>query len=153
MTGSIIPGAIDAIIATLNAGAPSFTVIDGPGATDAAISTAVFIGLNTTDSTDFIEAASTDQVWAWLGHDVRDETAYVHCLAEAWDGGSVMKVVRDQVFAIMTAVTDMLQSNANLTGTVLYVVGVRGGSYAQTQDAKGVLAQIRFDIQLRGRLS
>ena len=57
--GSVAPYAIDALIALLAGN--SFTVIDGPGATDDAIMSALFVGLNSTDSTDFIESAALDQ--------------------------------------------------------------------------------------------
>lgn len=155
--GSLIPQAIDAIISSLQG--QTFEVIDGPGMTEDAMKSALFVGLNNTDGLDFITAATSDEQWAFLGHNVRDETAQIHCLAEAWDGGADQRVARDTVFGTLTTVTSMLQANPQLSpngdtaqpGTVLWVQAIGSISFDQTQDANGAYARLGFDITLRGR--
>jgi len=157
--GSIAPAAIDALIAQLAGN--GFTVIDGPGATDASIQSALFIGLNSTDSIDFIESAALDQGWAWLGHNMRDENVTIHCLAQGWDGNADMKAARDAVFATLTALATLIQTDPSLgfkdapvAGiNLLQVTEVRAASFKQTQDEEGAIAQLSFDIQVRGRVS
>lgn len=157
--GSVAPYAIDALIALLAGN--SFTVIDGPGATDDAIMSALFVGLNSTDSTDFIESAALDQGWAWLGHNLRDENVTIHCLAQAWNGDGDMKAARNSVFESLTAVGALIQLDPSLGFVASPVVGVnllqvseiRAVSFKQTQDAQGAIAQLAFDVQVRGRVS
>jgi len=157
--GSIAPAAIDALIAQLTGN--GFTVIDGTGKTDDAIMSALFIGLNSTDPTDFIESAALDQTWPWLGHSMRDENVTVHCLAQSWNGDSDMKAARDAVFATLTAVATLIQADPSLgfkdtpvAGiNLLQVAEIRAASFKQTQDDTGAIAQLSFDIQFRGRVS
>jgi hypothetical protein len=157
MQGSMIPSVIDALISCLQG--QSFTVIDGPGNTDDNIRSALFVGLNNPDSPDVIGAAVSDEQWAWLGHDVRDETAQIHCLAEAWNGDADQKAARDTVFGTLTTVTTMIQNNPQLCpdndtskpGTVMWVQSIGSLSFDQTQDANGAYARLGFDITLRGR--
>lgn len=159
MTGSVVPVAIDALVAILSGG--SFTVIDGPGASDENYDSVLFIGVNSSDPTDFIEAAAIDQSWPWLGHQMRDEVSDIHCLASAWTGGTVMKTVRDLVFATFTAVGAAIQTDPSL-GTVatpitgvnlLQVTGLKAGNFKETQDQNGALAELSFDIAVKGRVS
>jgi len=158
--GSITPTAIDALIAKL--GGNGFTVIDGPGMTDDAIMSALFVGLNSTDGMDFIESAALDQGWAWLGHNLRDENVTIHCLAQAVSGDADMKAARDSVFATLTAVGTLMQSDPSLGLLAVPVAGInllqvteiRAASFKQTQDSeRGAIAQLSFDIQVRGRVS
>ncbi|HWU31447.1 MAG TPA: hypothetical protein VN108_01165 [Marmoricola sp.] len=157
--GSITPTAIDALIAKLAGN--GFQVIDGPGATDDSLQSALFVGLNSTDSTDFIESAALDQGWAWLGHNMRDENVSVHCLAQAWNGDGDMKAARDAAFATLTAVGALIQADPSLGLLAVPVEGInllqvseiRAASFKETQDEEGAIAQLSFDIQVRGRVS
>ena len=157
---SVVPTAIDKLVSILSA-VSGFTTFDGAGITDDAIDAALFIGWSDPDETGFDESAGLDQSWPWLGHTQRDETAQIHCVAMAWNGDADMQAVRNSVFATLAAVGTTMQADPSL-GTLaspvsgvnqMWVAGIRAGSFTQNQASDGAFARLRFDIEVRGRVS
>jgi hypothetical protein len=151
MTASITPAAIDALISVGNTA--GIFMVDGPGVTDESLTECIFVGMNDLDGDGYADSATLDQSWAYLGHNMRDETVSVHCLASAWNGQGNLKSARDRVFANLTLLTNAIQSDATLGGIVLQVVAIRAASLKVNQDENGAIANLIFDIELRGRVS
>jgi hypothetical protein len=151
MTASILPAAIDAVLTAGNSA--GVFMVDGPGITDENLTECVFVGMNDLDQQGYVNSATLDQNWAYLGHNMRDETVSIHCLASAWNGQGNIKSARDCVFANLTKLTDAIQTDPTLGGVVLQVVAVRAGSLNANQDENGAIVNLTFDIELRGRVS
>lgn len=155
-TGSAVPGFIDALVATFTAA--GLTTFDGPGITDDPVPVAVYVGLGDPDSDQIAEAASANQVWAWLGHSQRDEPITVHCRIVCWSGDSdpaAMKRERDAAFATFETIGAAMQADPTLGAPfVLNVTDVGGIRLYQVQDPEsGTRADIAFDVTCKARLS
>ena len=152
-TGSAIPAAIDALVASLTTLLPDVLVIDGMPVTDASVPKALCVGMRAVDPTGPDEAAVSNQQWANLGRNTRDETLSIHMLAAGWDGGGNQKRARDAAFDVVNALAGLIQTDPKLGGSVLVVTGVSDLTLSQCQYADGAVAYIPLDLTARARLS
>lgn len=160
MSGSIVPYAIDRLVAILGA-VSGLTVFDGPGVTDDAHMDVLCIGWTDPETTGMDEAATLNQSWPYLGHAQRDEVSDIHCVATAWNGDADMKAARDKVFSYLTAIGSAIEADPSLgfndapvAGIQLLVVaGITVGTFTQNQDDTGAIARIVFTIQIKGRVN
>lgn len=152
-TGSAIPAVIDALVDSLTTLLPDVLVIDGMPVTDASVAKALCVGMRSFDPTGPEEAATSDQTWAHLGHQVTDETLVVHMVAAGWDGGGNQKAARDAAASIVDGLADLIRSDPSLGDVVLYVEGVNSLSLTQCQYADGAVAYIPLDLACQARHS
>lgn len=147
---SAIPATIDALVALFRAA--GIETNDGPSVSDEPAPSVVLVG-ESPDPLNDSPVATGEQGWAWLGHNQRDETFEVSCVALAWNGDSDMRVARDAVFASMSAVAAAIQSDPRLGGAVLEVRGISSTSLYQRQSDMGAEASLPFTVSCRARLS
>lgn len=154
MTASTIPAVIDALIASFGTALGTSNVMDGPGVTDDTLTDYVLVGVADPDADSVAEAATSQQSWAWLGHQMRDETVVVHCVAVSWNGDGVAKTARDSVFSMVATVTTAIQNDPTYgVSGALYVQGVTSMSLHQLSDENGTIAFLPFDVTVRSRIS
>jgi len=157
---SAVPALLDALVAALTAALPAVTVYDGPGNTDDAPADYLLVGVPDPDSDSSEASVESTVEWASLGAKSRYETSTVWCAAISWTGDtpnpanpSVMKTVRDRVFATFAAVEQTLVADPSL-GDVARFGGI-GSTHRTMQNitADGTEAWVVFGLTFRARLS
>lgn len=153
MTGSAVPAAIDALVSICSDVLGEGFVSDGPWASDRYQPGIVLVGVSDIDAPGPDESVSSGQSWAWLGHQMMDETFAIHCTAVGWDDGEgVMKIARDRAFEVVGVLTAAIRSDPTLRGSVLMVSGVTSMRLRQNQMERGAVAYLPFDVECRARL-
>lgn len=157
MATSTIPAVIAYLVATftqastLGQASPPVRVYDGPTTTGEAAQLVLWVGIEDPDSDDPQQAAITEQTWAGLGAQRRDELLTVNCVAEAWDGADALPNTRDAAYGIVAAVENLLRADVYLGQNVLFA-GVSPEGLIQKTTEKGVLARVPFRIEGKARI-
>lgn len=155
MPTSRVPAAIDALVALCRA-APDLAqaaVRDGPPLTDLSAAQQVFIGW----APNAEAAATIAQDFASAGARRRDEDFSIVGYAEARSGGTDVKAMRDQAFALVAAVENALRATdaqpdaPTLGGAVLWA-HLTAAELTQPQTTDGALAGVAFTVTCRARL-
>lgn len=153
MSTSQIPAVLDALIATVTAAVASTTLVyDGPRVTAESSADSVVIGddMDARNET----AVLSNQSWAALGNQSRDELVDVPCaiLSSSGDARDV-KVVRDRAFAILAQIEGALRVTPSQGGAAVLWTEVTDFSYTAIQDAAtGITAWVRFTVHARCRI-
>ena len=158
---SVIPTAIDRLYTILTSALPTTVVVKGPGMTDEALESVLWIGWSDPDADGLDQAASSDIRWAWLGTGQRAENAVINCVTDAWNGNADLDAARTTVFETVNQVSTAIQSDPTLglqaspvSGINLLVVqGIQLGSYLQDQNENGAYARLHFGVEIQGRVS
>lgn len=113
MGTSAVPALIDAVIAGARAALPNIRVYDGAGNSD---DPGDFLMVGVEDPTSHGgEAASSSQVPGPFGTNrPRDENGILWCAAYSWNGDGDQKQARDNVYAYMAAIENLLRTTPNL---------------------------------------
>jgi hypothetical protein len=159
MTTSRIPALIDYLVttftnaATLGQATPPVTVYDGPQTTEAPASLVLWVGLDDPDTDQVApSAAASQQEWAGLGKQARNEISTIHCVAEAWTGADDIKGMRTAAFAIAGAVEDIVRTDP-FSGLALFPdPGVTGMELRQNNTQSGSQARVSFQIAFKSRI-
>jgi hypothetical protein len=159
VTTSRIPALIDYLVATftaastLGAANPPVAVYDGPQTTLAPAQLILWVGLDDPDTDQAApSAASSEQEWAGLGKQARNETSTIHCVAEAWTGADDIRSMRVAAFAIAAAVEDIVRTDP-FSGLALFPdPGVTGLELRQNNTQAGAQARVSFQIAFKSRL-
>ncbi len=159
MATSRIPAAIDWLVTTfrdaptLGQATPAVDVYDGPEARYGESNLILWVGLDDPDADDAPIAATSDQTWASLGAQRKDEQFSVYCVALAWSGDTDVRAARIGAYGIVSAVEDIVRANANLGGTILVTLhGVTGMTARQINGERGAGCQIQFRIDCKARI-
>lgn len=148
-TASAIPTAIDTLVTIATAALSDAEVIDGPGAHDRGeYAVTVHIGATDPDEEEGTTAASSEQVWAWLGHVQRKTEFSISCVIAAWNGEADQKKARDAAFGALQAFTDAITDDPSLSGDVIAVSGIEDITFTQSQDKDGAHARITFGLPI-----
>lgn len=144
MATSTIPAAIDGLIAVLAASPDlkSVKIIDGQPTTETPKD---FVAVAYAEDGD---AVSGMQEPASLGNLRRSETYEITCMVSAWNGGTVMKSVRDRAFEIFGAVETAVRAGGTLDGSVTFADISRIG-LSQYQTEQGAVADIMFSVAVK----
>jgi hypothetical protein len=155
MTSTAAPAVIDALLAALRSAAPAgIEVYDGIWPTDAAPSQYLMVGVEDADDTGgLIDAVTSQQEWRYVGHETRDETLTVHCVAVAWTGEDDLSACRLLAADVVTLATDLITADPSLSDSVLHVQRITGIALRQGYTEDGVAVNIRFDIECQGLLA
>jgi hypothetical protein len=159
VTTSKIPALIDYLVATftaapaLGAASPPVTVFDGPQTTEAPYPLVLWVGLDDPDADQVApSAAASEQEWAGLGKQARNEISTIHCVAEAWTGADDIRGMRVAAFAIAAAVEDIVRTDP-FSGLALFPdPGVTGLELRQNNPQSGSQARVSFQIVFKSRL-
>lgn len=153
MSGSRVPAAIDAVLALLDGSLSEGTVvIDGPTIVTTGATKQVYVGYDGDPDGDYV-AASSDQDWASaLGTGRREETLTVACAVLVQNGAGNVKQARDDAYAVLGEVSDILRANVNLGFPAPSVAHLRNPGLHQYQTNSGVEARITFEIALSTRI-
>lgn len=158
MSGSALPGLIDALVAQ-TATWPALNVSDGLPA-ELASGDWLAIGVDDYDESRTKASAGTSTE-EWAGSTIDsgiDEVGSITCVAWSQNGNGSQKAARDAVYAIHAALRSWLLSqltgNPNALGvTGLWDVRVGGvDELNQHQDANGAAAVIRFSVAYQARI-
>ena len=157
---SRIPAVIDYLVATftasplLGAASPPVAVYDGPLATAAPDQAQLWVGLEDPDATAATTAADSQQTWAGLGHMAKNEQLAIRCVAQAWSGGDDVRTARQNAYAIMGAVEQVILADASLGGTVSTPgnASVTGAVLSQITGQGGAVARVTFEITAQARI-
>lgn len=108
---SVVPGAIDGLLAVFAAALPGVQVVDGPPTADIR-GDVLGVGLSPQEPSD-VESTSTD---AGL-RGAREQFAIV-CVARSWSGNNALKAQRDRTYRMVDAAEAALVANPTLGGAV-----------------------------------
>jgi hypothetical protein len=109
---SVVPGAIDGLLAVFAAALPGVQVVDGPPTADIR-GDVLGVGLAPQEPSD-VESTNTD---ADLGAGSREQFVVV-CVARSWSGNNALKAQRDRTFRMVDAAEAALAANPSLGGAV-----------------------------------
>lgn len=145
MATSSIPAAIDGLLGLLRASSAlrNVEIIDGEPTTN---TPKEFIAVAFAE--DGGEVVSGQQAPATLGNLRRSESFDIACFVSAWNGGTVMKTVRDRAFALYAAVEDAVRTGGTLGGSVIFA-DISQESFAQYQTEQGAVADISFTVAVK----
>jgi hypothetical protein len=157
MATSRIPAVIDYLFTTFQAAstlgqaaAPNtVAVYDGPVITGEPARLVLWVGIDDPNA-DVPQSASSDQSWAALGKQSKNEQVSVNCTAQAWGGETDVKALRTQVFALVSAVEDILRADV-MAGGIFQFSQVTGLVLYQNQPTQG-FAQVAFQIEGQARI-
>lgn len=129
-------------------------VFDGPEATEADPPLKLYIGLTDPDNQAAEPAGESEQDWAGLGRQARNETVTVHCCAEAWSGDNDVKAIRQAVMGIVAAAETLMQADTTrFGGNVLFPdPGITSVSLSQNNTSTGAIARAQFDLIFKSRI-
>jgi hypothetical protein len=157
---SRVPAVIDYLVTAFQASpllggaSPAVAVYDGPAATAAPDQAQLWVGLDDPDSAAATTAAGSVQAWGGLGHMAKNEQIAIHCVAQAWSGGDDVRTARQNVYAVMAAVEQVILADASLGGTVTAPgnASVSAAQLLQITGTPGAGARITFEITAQARI-
>ena len=153
-TPSVIGSVIDRLVTIAGTALGTANVIDGIGVSDQGQRPVIaYIGIDDPDNEDWTQGATSDQEWAWVGHDTRRVDFTVNCCIISWNGKASQKAARDGAFTALQAFTDAITADPTLGGLVLYVKGVSNISLVNLQDADGAHSKLSFSLPMAVYLS
>lgn len=160
MVTSRVPAVIDYLVIAfqssplLGAASPAVAIYDGPDVTAAPDQAQLWVGLDDPDSKAAVAAAESQQSWAALGNQAKNEQIVIHCTAQAWSGGDDVRTARQAVYAVMAAVEQVLLADASLGGTVSTPgnAQVSAAQLWQITGTPGAGARIVFEITAQARI-
>lgn len=157
MSTTAVPTVIDYLVTTFSndptvgKANPPVPIYDGPVPNEASDLSALWIGVENVDNT-LANTASSSQDWVGPGNRWRNEQLTIFCTAQAANGIDA-RSARVAVYSIISAVENILRTNANLGGNVLFL---KPGSnqHRLTQWAAGdaFIARVAFRIDAFARI-
>lgn len=153
MATSVVPAAIDALVAAARIALPDVLVHDGIGQTDDP-GDFLMIGVEDPDIEGAAFSADTKQDWAAVGTGApRDEQGDITCVALSWNGDGDPKAARDGAYAIAAAVEDLLRNTPALgVPQLLWTSFGSSSQLSQAQGDGGASALLVFRINFRARI-
>ena len=157
MTTSRVPAVIDYLVAafqaaaTLGAASPPVAVYDGPVVTSEPAQQLLFVGMDDPDTDEAPTSAQSEQAWAALGKQAKNEQVTVFCTAESWGGDTDVKKIRDAAYGIVVAVEALLRADVMLGGLMQFS-GITGSTLRQNQTTQGAVARVSFQIEGQARI-
>ena len=156
---TVIPDVLDYLVntfqaaSTLGAATPPVAVYDGPVTTAAPAQLVLWIGIQDPDGIAAPIGAESQEQWAGVGARQRNEYLTVHCVAEAWAGGTDVRTVRLAAYGIVAAVEIILQADPTLGGLVSFIDNTMPQrQLRQNNTADGQLARVYFSIKAQARI-
>lgn len=156
MGTSVVFSLIDALVDHFTEALPGIEVHDGFGLSDDAFDF-LMVGVEDPNGSEATSAES-QQTWAGLGANARNETGTVTCAAVAWRGNpgeSGQREAREAAKAIVAAVEEDLRVDPNLGGVVPGLMWVGFGTrlrIVQDQTEIGPMCMAVFDIDFKARI-
>jgi hypothetical protein len=154
---SRVPALIDYLVtlfqtaATLGTATPPVAVYDGPVVTQEPAQLVLFIGMDDPDA-DVPVSASSDQTWAGLGKQAKNEEITITCVAEAWGGDTDIKAIRVAAYAIVGAVEDLVRADVQIHSGITLFGGISSMTLVQNQTTQGAVARVTFQITGQARI-
>lgn len=150
-TSSVIPDLIDALIAACQTALPDVLVVDGPGADQEDVEDFLHIGMR--DPRNPAGAAATEtQEWPKVTTHSRAGSGSIFCAAVSWDGSGVQKTARDQAFATVAAVQELLHADPHLGVDGVVKTSYTSIDFDQGQTSAGAFAVVLFAVEFDERL-
>lgn len=100
-------------------------------------------------------SATTQQEWASIGANAREETGEITCAASSWNGNADPKLARARVAEITSSIEMYLRENYDLGLSQYAALWTGYGSRTalrQAQDDKGAEALVVFTIAFTARI-
>lgn len=144
MSGSSIPGAIDALVAhaqAVVATVPGAAAYDGPRRTSTA-QTYFAIGY----AAGSAEGGSTKLADLGLSQDA--ESYAISCQASTWAGNGEFKPLRDQAFALVDALAARVAADPSLGDVVMSALVSETVDYRATVEAGKPTVVVPFTVQI-----
>lgn len=150
-TVSVVPALIDALVAQCTAACPGVLVVDGPG-------------IETDDAEDFLHigmrdprnpsgsAATETQEWPKASSHSRSGTGTIFCTAVSWDGTGDQQAARNQVYATVAAVQQLLHADPRLGVDGVVKTSYTSIDYDQGQTPVGAFGVVLFGVDFEERL-
>lgn len=156
MTESRIPETIDAIVAELKTAFENTNtaVFDGPVLSGDYMANCVYIGYDGDPSYAEELSSTTQQKWAGLGQDRRDEENVITCaiVTVTGDDLSSWKPARDATYSLLEVIGQTLRSDPSLGLPPPSVAEVWPGEYRQEAGPAGYQARLVFSIHQNTRV-
>ena len=157
---SRVPALIDYLVGlftndpTLGQATPPVTVYDGTPTTLLDAPLTLYVGLTDPENEGAEEAGQSEQEWAGLGRQARNEMVIIHCCAEAWSGVDDIRTARLNATGIVAAVEVLMQADTTRFGgnVLVPLPGITGGVLLQNNTAKGAIARQTFDLIFKSRI-
>lgn len=155
MATSAVPGAIDALVARLQAASAleGVNVLDGPPVDD--IATVDYLAVGWSGGED--QAAEIVQDFNAAGARTRNEEFHIACVIDVWSGDDGIAAVRARAFEIFGVVETELRATGgqpdapNLNGTVLWAHLTRA-SLRQYFTDQGARVALGFTVSCHARI-
>jgi hypothetical protein len=152
---SALPALINALVtnARANTALADVDVYDGFGVTSDPAHNILHVGVDDVNSNAEAFSGYAQQEWANANHTSRDEEGHVVCAASSWNGDGDAKAARDNAFATVAAVENMLRTNTSQGVSSLLWTSMGGRiALSQWQDDAGATAVVIFTITYRARI-
>lgn len=160
MSTSAIPAAIDGLLAlctgaTARGGSlAGVTILDGPPPKTPTVPRLLCIGDVPDDDGP---AATAIQEFLNVGANRKDETFSIFCTVVARSGSTAVKPMRDQAFAIVGAVENLLRqgqpgADPRLGGVVKWAALAGDFRYTPIQLDGGLWVEVGFSVECRARI-
>ncbi|NUT11022.1 MAG: hypothetical protein HOQ38_11140 [Nonomuraea sp.] len=155
MATSAVPGAINALVAILQAASAleGVTVIDGMPTNDVATQDYLAVGWSGGEAQD----AETAQNFNGAGARTRDEDFSIACVLDVWSGDDGFNTVRGRAFEILGVVEQELRATGpnpeapTLNGAVMWAHLTRA-SLRQYFTDQGTRAALAFTVTCHARI-
>lgn len=151
---SVIPDVIDALIARAGDALPNHRIVDNYGALSD-YGEMLMVGVEDVDVPGMEDSASSTQTAATIGKTrSRDEVGTITCVAESWNGDADQKAARDNAFATVAAVEDLLRADPGLDvpNCGYFRAQVTAHRLVQGSDGNGARALVIFDVGFAARI-
>lgn len=145
---------IDYLVTQITAAATSpVIVVDGPLGGESPDQAIVIGAENPDDAGEWVPSTTGTQAWSTIGATMRAEDYTIPCFTIANGvGGSTMKTARDEALAMFATAWNVIQADLTLGHIVTTSVTVSQADLEQSAYADGVLAVVRFAVQIKNRI-
>jgi hypothetical protein len=151
---TLLPSVMNAIVSTAKTLMDPNAVYRGPGRpSDDSQPNVLFVGINDIYTADWTVGGNSNQSWATLGAQQRDDNGEVWCTAYSWNGDSDSDAAMNTAYGTVAALENALRADVTMGNVpgVLWV-GVSSTELRETQDSGGARAQVIFTVAYRGRI-
>jgi hypothetical protein len=144
--GSSVPGALDALVATLSAapGLTGVTVADGPVVTGSGQQEAVTVGLGDPEDPTAVEGQNARE---GLAASPDREQYGIRCAVIVRDGSGDTPAARRRAYQLLGEIGEVLAADQRLGGAVM-VAQLGSWTLAQDQDGKGAIVTLAFTVEV-----
>ena len=156
---TVVPDVLDYLVSTFQAASDARRRVAAgsrlrrPGHYGGTVTARPLGGLQDPESLSAPIGAESQEEWVGIGARQRNEYIVIHCVAEAWAGGTDVRTVRLAAYGILAAVEVLLQADPTLGGRVLFTDNsMPTRQLRQNNTADGQVARVYFSIKAKARI-